>query len=221
MKKIAYILLVCVMAFAALFAVGCKDKKDSVTPPPGDTTQDDPTPDDPTPDDPTPDDPTPDDPTPKTVYEVLNELAKKLPAGVRLTVTTVVDGNTLTGTYEYAAQTDGYTVTYSYEKLNAIEVSDDGIVVPSESKSTVSGESTAATAMPNIEFAESYFTDFTDTQGSVTATVTNIGAFMKDADFEGENMGITLSYTSQAITSLTVTYTTATAQVTRVYAFTY
>lgn len=223
MKKAVLILLACVMAFAVLFAVGCKDNKGGTTTPPGGTTD-------------------VGDNTggntgdntggnsgenqgggteTKTVYEILDGLAAKKPAGATLGVTTVTGGETLTGSYTFAAAESGYTVTYSYEKLNTVEVSDGGITVPTEAKSTVSGTTTAETLGLNLSFAQANFTDFTDSDGSVTAGVSNPAAFMKDREFTCTDMTLSLTYTDSAITAITVSYSTADSQVTLAYTFSY
>ncbi len=72
----------------------------------------------------------------------LSRLANKTYAAIRLEVTASEEGRTLHGTYVTRAAQDGYTVSYTYERLATIEETDGGLVFPENEIAVKTGSMT-------------------------------------------------------------------------------
>lgn len=172
--------------------------------------------------------------TPATpVFETLSELAAKDYSKITLEVKTAMNGDTLNGTYISEVVSEGYKVTYSYEKFNTIESSGDGYVFPDSAKTTYQGTLTLESADAKLEGAEftavvltasrlnfdkNYFTNVSESSGKVTATVSNASGFFGKT-FTATNMTIEVTYTSTKLTKMTLNYTSGSAQITMAYSF--
>lgn len=160
-------------------------------------------------------------PEENNVYATLNALAEKAGASVTLSVTTETDGETLSGTYTSETRSDGVYVEYSYERFNLIQT-EGGYVMPDSLKSTYSGNLTvrdgeivaqegdkADLSLGEItaafSFAEEYFTDVTEEDGSFRATVTDPSSFLRK-ELTCSEMKVTVTYSAEALLTLTVTY---------------
>lgn len=157
-------------------------------------------------------------------YKTLNELAQKDYASISLSVTTTLDGETLRGTYTSKAASNGYSVEYSYEKLNSFEVDGDSITVPDEYKTTCSGsltlvsgeiteqqgdpfvfETTLLTAS-KLYFQAEIFTDVkTDSKTTFSAKVTSIGSFCGKS-LSVSDMTIEVKYAKKNLETIEITY---------------
>ena len=170
-------------------------------------------------------------------YKTLNELARKDYASISLSVTTTLDGETLTGTYTTKAESNGYSVVYSYEKLNTFGVEGDVITVPGEYKTTYSGSfklvsgertnqqgdeadfETSLLTAAGLNFAADNFAEVESKSDKLTAKVTNISGFCGKS-LSASDMKIEVEYAKNNLETLKITYQADGAQVVMNYTFT-
>lgn len=173
-----------------------------------------------------------------TVYDTLNRLVAKEAETVTLTVSSTLNGETLTGSYEAKTEGDKVKVTYSFEQMNVIEKDADGnYIVPDTAKSTKEGsmvvshgkviEQNGAAADLTIEavtaagitFHEEYFSDISIKEGEFSAAVGSPAAFLGQ-QITCTAMRVKVAYTENAISSIELSYTASGgAQIAYRYAF--
>ena len=170
-------------------------------------------------------------------YGKLNSLIAKTPSEAELVVTVTADGETLSGEYSLSEQDGGYVVEYTYERLSTFDASDDGYIFPDAVKTTYEGsvvvkdgkivQQNGDTAdltfeqmtASGVKFDETYFSNVVIDDGSVIADVSDPEAFLQ-SDITCTDMQMKVLFTDDAITSLTVSYTSAAgAQVVIEYTF--
>lgn len=170
--------------------------------------------------------------TAETVCEKLNGFAAKEISSATLNVSVSKGGEELKSQYSLASSDGGYTVSYSYEKINPIAENDGVYTVPADYKTTYTGNMKivngavtshtgdgSAAEIPTVEkltasgmkFDTAYFTDFVfdDAKGTVTANVKSSAEFLNQTGFTGTGMKLTLSYGKESITSVKLEYTSA------------
>lgn len=162
------------------------------------------------------------------ICETLNTLLEAEMNAVTVEITTVTEGITLKA--EYAVTKD--SVVYSVEQLNKLEGDD----IPEEYKTTLSGTATVengtvtkidgdAIELPTYDqltgrfsFEKGNLSEILEENGRFQAKVLSPKDFL-GTKVDAEEMRITVTYTETAITTLTLTYNTATSAVTTVYTF--
>ncbi len=163
-----------------------------------------------------------------TVYEELNELVSGVD-GYQLSVSSTTEGETLTSSYDVDYISNGYTVAYTYDWLNHIDVNNptDGYKsVKSGTATVVNGqvesyEGDEINVLPNeiaFKFDKSYFTSAQIHSGSFKATVENASGFLNKT-VETDTMSVEVLYTETAFTKITLSYATNGTNVTVVYQF--
>lgn len=207
MKKRFMVILLCAMLIATcLSALSCKDVPDTPTPTPTPTPQ-------------------------PTMYDKLSELIKVEYNTLDLTVATAVGEDLLTSTFKVVKTADNTTVDYETETLAEIDLDDgttsrinkqkgscvvkDGKIVQRDGQNCDVQLDEVATN-GGFRFDKSYFSDEIVTEGSFKAKITDFQSF------SGKNITVTAAeteivFTAQAITSIKIVYTTATATVTATY----
>ena len=183
------------------------------------------------PDDPTP---TPTPPTPQpTVYDKLNELVKAKRDKLNLTVETAVGEDRLVSTFK-VAETDGKTtIEYQIQTLAEIDldngttsrintqkgscVVEDGKIVQQDGQNC-DVELEKITATIGLRFDEKYFSDVTVTENVFKAKVVDFKSF-SGTDIVAKSAETEIAYAEQAISSIKITYATATATITATYLF--
>lgn len=210
MNKKLTVILLCIMLLATLsLAVACEV----------------------VPDDPTP---TPTPPTPQpTVYDKLNELVKAKRDKLNLTVETAVGEDRLVSNFK-VVETDGKTtIEYQIQTLTEIDLDNgtssrvntkagsyvvkDGKIVQQDGQNC-DVELEKITAVGGLRFDEKYFSDVTVANGSFKAKVVDFKSFA-GVDVAAKSAETEIAYTEQAISSVKITYTTATATITATYLF--
>lgn len=208
MKKFIISLVLLLMIFACATACG---KTPTPTPTPGPGTQTDP-------------------PASASVYEVLNGLADKNYASVKLSVATVTGGIRLAANYALTQN----QVTYSVEQICKLPTSGDFSNLPEDYKITLTGTAAvngnkvvldgAEVSIPDynelagdFDFAKENFANVSEKSGSFAADVISPSAF---CDAAGVNdMKVLVAYSEAALNTVTVTYKTAISEVTATYEF--
>lgn len=181
-----------------------------------------------------PDDPTPTPPTPQpTVYDKLNELVKAKRDKLNLTVETAVGEDRLVSTFK-VAETDGKTtIEYQIQTLAEIDLDSgtssrvntkagsyvvkNGKIVQQDGQNC-DVELEKITAVGSLRFDEKYFSDVTAANGNFKAKVVDFKSFA-GVDVAANSAETEIAYTEQAISSIKITYTTATATITATYLF--
>lgn len=173
-----------------------------------------------------------------TVYDTLNKLVAKEVNTVTLTVSSTLNGETLTGSYEAKTDGDKVKVTYRYEQMNVIEKDAGGnYILPDTVKSTKEGsmvvsggkviEQNGAAADLAIEavtaagltFNEEYFSNISAKEGEFSASVASPAAFLGQ-QITCTAMRVKVAYTEDAISSIELSYTAyGGAQIAYRYAF--
>lgn len=174
-----------------------------------------------------------DDPTPEeTVYNTLDRLAKNNYSEIKITTSVKTGDIELTANY---ILTDT-NVTYSVEQMSMLPT--DGVLdnVSAADKIVLSGTATvkdgavltldgASVNLPAYDelkgafnFKEDYFSNVKEEGGKFSADVSAPADFLGTAKLLS-NLKIEVEYNSNAITKLTLVYTTANSAVTTVYLF--
>lgn len=174
----------------------------------------------------------------KSVYAKLNELSAKEYDEVRLKVTAVTGGETLHASYRAVTVAEGILITYTCERLNAIQTDGDGeYVLPDEAIATLSGEmlysdgklvradgdpvelSPQTVSAAGLRFSVDAFTEAEITDTSFQAKVVSPAAFLRESNLVASDMRVAVEFTERALTSMTVTYNTSSGSVQMQYSF--
>ena len=163
--------------------------------------------------------------------EVLNTLTEKAYSTIELTITTSVGGNELSSKYVLSAD----KVEYTIEKLVGFTVEDGVIIAPENHKTTVTGFAEVkgdkiVSIDGNLEipeyqvlvggfnFVPSNLNDYRNNGEGETFSVQDASQFMGN-NIDASDMTVSVCYDNIALVSLTVAYTTGTADITFNYTF--
>ena len=172
-----------------------------------------------------------------SVYETMSGLFAKDYARIMLDLSATTDGETLCGQYDVTKKGDDtYSVTYRYEQLSAFAIGADGTIsAPDAYKTTYSGRATiedgrmtsqegapldvelSSVTASNFRFEEGMFAYVQLSEGRFVATVTDASAFAGIAG--ATDMSLTILYTANALSSVTLSYTKADTVVSATYTF--
>lgn len=158
----------------------------------------------------------------KNIYDTLNELKAFEYHAVSLSVSTVVDGEALSGNYKTTKTEDGYDVEYTYEQLQTFKEQNGNIIIPESRKaiyrgtaSVINGKITAQIGDPidvslkelsakYLDFSEDYFDNVNASEDKFSAKVVDTeGFFGKTVT---GNMMVEISYTEHGLSSITLSY---------------
>lgn len=169
----------------------------------------------------------------KTVYDLLRELAKESYREVDVAISTTAEGITLHASYQLTAT----KVSYSVERLAKLPTDGTADHLPENGKIILAGTVAAEKGKPTyiaeidttlpacddiagqFDYSEKHFNSITQSEGVFSATVNAPEAFL-GADSQISHMEICITYTPDALSTLTLTYFTPTATVSVVYTFT-
>lgn len=169
----------------------------------------------------------------KTVYDLLRELAKESYREVDVAISTTAEGITLHASYQLTAT----KVSYSVEQLAKLPTDGTADHLPENGKIILAGTVAAEKGKPTyiaeidttlpacdniagqFDYSEKHFNSITQSEGVFSATVNAPEAFL-GADSQISHMEICITYTPDALSTLTLTYSTPTATVSVVYTFT-
>ena len=164
----------------------------------------------------------PEPPVAPDIYQVLDGMSQSGFSNFELSVTTEGSGHKLTNTYKVSPDQNGRKVEFCEEKLNPFTEENGEFVTPVSYKTvttgtayvngnTVTGDSAMADVVAcstvSLAFTESNFEDVISVNNSFKATVKNLAAFFCASDFDVRGANLTVTYTSDKITSLCVVYT--------------
>lgn len=169
----------------------------------------------------------------KDVYQNLNELVAKQRNNAKLTVTTSVGQETLVSVYTLTETSQGTKVDYSIQTLSQIDLQNPNAEQPRVQTSTGSyvvnngkiisqnGENCdvalATVSAAGLRFEESLFDEVTAEEGSFSAKVTDASGFIGAKN--AENMTVKVTYSSEYVSQIIVSYNTTDASVTIRYDF--
>lgn len=164
----------------------------------------------------------------------LNKMVKKSYDYVRLTITTDTEGIVLNSVYTATKTDDGNVrVSYSYQTLNTIDTSGSSIELPEgrvttyrgttvinvkRNNATVSSSgdelniSMKQITANNLKFKSKNFSDVIDEDGHFYAKINDLSQFL-GADVKGTDASVSVEYSGDTLTSLTINYVNASGSV--------
>lgn len=167
------------------------------------------------------------------VYQNLNNLVAKQRNNATLTVTTSVGTETLVSVYTLSGTSQGTKVDYSIQTLSPVDLQNPDTQQPRVQISTGSyvvnngkiisqnGENCdvalATVSAAGLRFEESFFDEVTAEEGSFSAKVTDASGFIGATN--AENMTVKVTYSSEYVSQIVVSYNTSDASVTIRYDF--
>ena len=170
--------------------------------------------------------------TPATVFELWSAFANTKRDAITVEVTTKTEGVSLRANYSLK----GETLTYSVDRVRTFSEEMDVDEIPTNFKETVTGTATVkdgvvtkiddttvtvpegAALMGGYTITEGNLKNVTNENGKLSADVVSAKDFF-GAEANVTDLHIELVYTKSAVVSLTVTYKTATAEVSSFYLF--
>lgn len=163
-----------------------------------------------------------------TTYDTLNSLVNSV-SSYKLTVSTTTSGETLNSSYDIDYTENGYTVVYSYEVLNKIDLTNpqdeyksikngSATIENGEVKNYTGDEINAIPSKLSVKFEENYFSAIQNGEGNFSANVNNVNAFL-GTNQNISDMAIVVDYSSNAFEKIILTYSTSSSAVIITYVF--
>ncbi len=161
-------------------------------------------------------------------YDALNSLLDEV-TSYELTVSTTTGGETLSSNYAVTETEGMYEITYSYEVLNELDLTNPqagyksvktgvALVVDGEVVSDTGDALNVILSKPSLNFEAVYFSSVQDDSGEFSADVTDAAAFLSVTQ-QISGMSVVVDYTEAAIEQIEINYSTAVSEVTITYSF--
>ena len=171
------------------------------------------------------------------IYNTLNSLVAQPQSQVALTISTILNGEKLNGTFTAVQEDDGIRVTYAYEQLSTFEDGEDGYIIPDSYITTYQGTVLIAEGKvveqngdaadiaieqitaAGLEFEKDYFSNVIAQEGFFQAKVISPSDFLQ-TEISCTEMRVEACYMQESIDLLTISYTSSSgAQVVLSYTF--
>ncbi len=163
-----------------------------------------------------------------TTYDTLNSLVNSV-SSYKLTVSTTTSGETLNSSYDIDYTENGYTVVYSYEVLNKIDLTNpqdeyksikngSATIENGEVKNYTGDEINAIPSKLSVKFEENYFSSIQSSEGKFVANIIDSKQFLNN-NVEISNMTITVDYSPTIFEKIVLSYTTTSSTVVITYSF--
>lgn len=160
------------------------------------------------------------------IYNTLNSLVAQPQSQVALTVSTILNGEKLNGTFTAVQEDDGIRVTYAYEQLSTFAEDEDGYTIPESYITTYQGTVLIADGKvveqngdaadiaieqitaAGLEFEKGYFSDVIAQESSFQAKVISPSDFLQ-TEIVCTEMRVEVRYMPEGIDVLTISYTSS------------